>query len=175
MLVRLPFFTFMKKHIIIFLIALATTISATAYDFTDSGLYYNITGEGTCEVTYRTKPSQPYYNGKINATIPATVSYNGKSYTVTAIGQSAFDYCQSLKSIVLPNTVTVIGNNAFAECSNLTSITLPAGLATIEYQSFYNCTNLANIILPSSLKTIERGAFYLCKSPSSRLRSMPIK
>ena len=47
-------------------------------------------------------------------TISSYVSYNGKSYTVTAIDDNAFKG-NSFGSITIPPTVTSIGENAFAE------------------------------------------------------------
>ena len=47
--------------------------------------------------------------------IPETV----EGYTVTAIGESAFDGNQYLVSIDLPDTITIIGKRAFAGCTKL--------------------------------------------------------
>ena len=48
-------------------------------------------------------------NGVIE--IPSTVSYEGKEYSVTAIGSFAFHECTKLKSIIIPNGVTTIGES----------------------------------------------------------------
>ena len=57
--------------------------------------------------------------------ISSTVEYNGVTYSVTSIGDSAFSYCSSLTSITIPDSVTSIGGGAFLGCTSLTSITLP--------------------------------------------------
>lgn len=44
------------------------------------------------------------------------------SNSVTRIGDSAFEYCDSLTSITIPNSVTSIGDSAFSNCSELTQI-----------------------------------------------------
>lgn len=41
-------------------------------------------------------------------------------YSVTEIGDYAFEGCKKLKSIALPDSVTKIGDWAFNECENLT-------------------------------------------------------
>ena len=47
--------------------------------------------------------------------IPDTI--NG--YPVTSIGNSAFEDCDSLTSITIPDGVTSIGDSAFSRCKNL--------------------------------------------------------
>ena len=56
-------------------------------------------------------------------TIPETVEYNGTTYKVTKIGESAFEGNTSLTKITIPSSVKEIGYNAFKGCSNLESIT----------------------------------------------------
>ena len=48
--------------------------------------------------------------------IPKAVSYGGATYSVTMIGDSAFDDCRYLTSLTLPNSVTTIGDYAFSDC-----------------------------------------------------------
>lgn len=51
------------------------------------------------------------YSGKI--AIPEFVTYNGKTYPVTCIGNAAFTECSDLTSVTIPNSVTTIENFAF--------------------------------------------------------------
>ena len=51
--------------------------------------------------------------------VPDSVSYGAKKYPVTAIGDSAFFYCQTVKKVVLPNTIESIGKYAFDLCSKM--------------------------------------------------------
>ena len=103
-------------------VALLATTCLWAYDFQSGDLYYNITSSAepyTVEVTK---------NGTDTLTsvvIPASVEYNGITYAVASIGESAFYACTSLTSISIPNSVTTIGYLAFTGCSSLTSITIP--------------------------------------------------
>lgn len=63
------------------------------------------------------------YTGKSeNLTIPESFSYEGYTFKVTSIGYSAFYGCESLKSVIIPNSVTSIGTFAFDECTNLTNV-----------------------------------------------------
>lgn len=103
-------------------VALLATTCLWAYDFQSGDLYYNITSSSepfAVEVTN---------NGTYTLTsvvIPASVEYNGITYAVASIGESAFYACTSLTSISIPNSVTTIGYLAFTGCSSLTSITIP--------------------------------------------------
>ncbi len=78
------------------------------------------------------------------------------------IGTSAFEYCQELSSIVIPNKVTSIGSSAFENCINLASVTLGNSVETIGSYAFYECSSLSSIIIPNSVKTIGSNAFYNC-------------
>ena len=56
--------------------------------------------------------------------IPETVTYYNKTYTVTEIGESAFENNKNLTEVVIPRSITGIGNNAFKGCVNLQAITV---------------------------------------------------
>ena len=124
-----------KPFLLSLLVALLTTLSLHAYDFQSGDLYYSITGENTVEVT----SDGNNYQGLTTATIPATVTNNGTTYSVTSIGEWAFYTCSSLTSITLPNSVTSIGEYAFYQCSSLTSITLPNSIKSIGTDAFLEC------------------------------------
>ena len=75
-----------------------------------------------------------------------------------SIGDSAFSYC-GITGIVIPDTVTYIGNGAFSSCKNLAAVTLPAGLTAISNSMFVLCENLKNITIPDKVVTIGSSAF----------------
>jgi hypothetical protein len=56
--------------------------------------------------------------------IPERVKFAGKKYTVTSIGEAAFDNCDGLTSVTIPNSVTTIGKYAFSDCTSLTLLTI---------------------------------------------------
>ena len=48
--------------------------------------------------------------------IPETITYNGVTYTVTSIGNGAFENNTNLTDVTIPSTITSIGESAFYEC-----------------------------------------------------------
>lgn len=54
--------------------------------------------------------------------IPETVTHEGVEYTVTKIGDEAFEGNYYVMTIGIPSTVTEIGNRAFAGCETLGNI-----------------------------------------------------
>ncbi len=78
-------------------------------------------------------------------TIPESVTYNGSTYAVTSIGAYAFNFCDSLTEIVIPESVTSIGNSAFQDCDSLTEIVIPKGVTSIGSGAFAFCDSLTNI------------------------------
>ena len=83
---------------------------------------------------------------------------------ITKIGIAAFAGCTSLVDITIPSSVTTIGNNAFAKCTCLSSITVPKGITKIEYGTFQECSSLNSIIIPNSVTDIGYDAFKQCTS-----------
>ena len=77
--------------------------------------------------------------------IPATVTHEGETYTVTKIGDNAFYGCSGLTSITIPNSVTSIGNNVFCTCSSLESISIGSGMKSIGSGAFANCPKLTDV------------------------------
>ena len=100
---------------------------------------------------------------------PAGIS--SSTYTIpqgiTAIGDSAFYYCDSLTSVSIPDSVTSIGDSAFSSCVSLTSVTIPDSVTSIGNIAFSFCTSLTSITIPDSVTSIGDGAFYACYSLTS--------
>ena len=96
----------------------------------------------------------------LNMVIPAV--YKGK--TVSGIGDSAFAYSYTLKSVTLPDTITSIGNSAFNTCYSLVSVNIPDGVTSIGDYAFATCQKLKSIAIPNGVTTIEKGAFSGCSS-----------
>ena len=94
--------------------------------------------------------------------IPETVTYDGNTYTVTSIGERAFQYCSGLTSVTIGNSVTSIGSSAFYACSGLASITIPNSVTSIDNYAFYDCSSLTSITIPNSVTSIGNYAFYGC-------------
>ena len=156
-----------------------------AQNFTIGDLNYSVNIDGaTVTVTGHMDGSTA--SGTLD--IPESVSYNGISYTVTAIGNTAFSDCFGLTGdLTIPNcvtfigssafkgcrgfnghltlsdNVTVIGDEAFSGCINLTgNLTIPNSLTTIHSSVFASCFGFSSLTIPNSVTTIKRGAFSQC-------------
>ena len=116
-------------------------------------LEYSVLDDGTVEITD--------YNGSAK-TVDIPEKINGKS--VTSIGDCAFRYCTSLKSITIPNSVMEIGSSAFSGCSSLTSITILNSVTEIGVYAFKGCTSLTSITIPNSVTNIGDSTFWGCSS-----------
>ena len=123
---------------------------------------YKIINEGM-ELSVSSKLS--HYSGRV--VIPENVSYKGKSYKVTSIGDRAFVGCRDLTSIIIPNSVTSIGDGAFISCKGLTSITIPNSVKSIGLGAFEWCDGLISISIPYSVKSIGQCAFLGCSALTS--------
>ncbi len=144
----------MKKLIFTFILATLCGISAFAYDFSavcSSGqtLYYNITSYAypyTVKVISQNQNS-PFYSSYPtgNLIIPSSVTYNGRTFSVTALANSAFFGCSGLTTVTIPNSVTSIGDLAFRNCSGLTTVTIPNSVTSIGSDAFYNCSGLVSV------------------------------
>ena len=81
--------------------------------------------------------------------------------SVTSIGQSAFESCFSLDSLIIKDAATSIGASAFDGCSHLTTLSLGKNITTIGDYAFQGCSYLTNVTIPESVTSIGRQAFYL--------------
>lgn len=113
--------------------------------------------------------------------IPETVVNNGTTYTVTEIGDRAFD-CRlvdstpykdyvgkpNFVSIKIPKTITRIGAYAFRLCGDLTTnsglvnviFDSESQLKLIDHDAFANCCAIREFELPREVETIGDNAFW---------------
>ena len=102
-----------------------------------------------------------------NITIPATIVYNGQTYTVTSIGHQAFLSCGNLTSVTIPGSVISIDSYAFASCHSLTSVTIPDSVTSIGGYAFGGCSSLTEVTIPDSVTVIDSGTFIECTDLTS--------
>ena len=124
----------MKQKLFTLFLALITSMGlAHSSDTQVDGLWYDFNATTkTASVTYHGSSYDEYsdeYTGSI--VIPPSVTYNEEVYSVTSIGEWAFESCTGLTSIQIPNSVTSIGDYAFYGCSGLSTIAIGNGVTSI--------------------------------------------
>nr|MCR5606771.1 leucine-rich repeat domain-containing protein [Treponema sp.] len=72
--------------------------------------------------------------------------------TVSRIEANAFDHCNKLTQIIIPERVNYIGGFAFADCVGLKSLKLPAGITHI-YEGTLSKVN-CSVVIPASVEFI---------------------
>lgn len=134
------------------IISLLFPVTAIAHNFEVDGIYYLLNGNNV-SVTYKGWFYNQYtneYSGDV--IIPETVTFNGITYTVTEIDNSAFEECSDLTSVIIPNSVTKMGYSAFSRCSSLESVTCLAETPPVLYiygrDSFQNVN--ATLYVPAA-------------------------
>ena len=135
-------------------------LPSLAHHFEINGIFYNKTSDNTVAVTYKGYSYDSYSNEYAgDVVIPSSVDYNGTTYSVTSIGESAFEGCSSLTSVVIGNSVTSIGSSAFSGCSRLTEIKCWATTPpTIYSNTFSNYS--AYLYVPVGCKSVYKSAGY---------------
>lgn len=155
----------------------------------NQGLTYTLNADHTATVANYDN-STP--DGVID--IPDTVTKDNIDYTVTAIGNNAFESL-NVSSVFIPATVTSIGPFAFRFCKFLATVTfaedshlksiglgafygteqaypkfkeikIPDSVETIGNAAFRYCQNLERIALPSALQTLSNVTFFGCTALS---------
>ena len=134
----------------------------------DQGLMYILNADHTATVANYDNRTP---DGVID--IPDTVISGGQTYTVTAIGVSAFGSFSTrinVSSVFIPATVRSIGSHAFIYCNALTTVTFAEGsqLKSIGSNAFWGSEHLyprfKEIKIPDSVETIGNGAFRHCQN-----------
>ena len=169
------------KHLFqlsLLLLAFLLPATALAHDFEVDGIYYQVIGSQATVTNRGTASSlnNNDYPGDVN--IPPTVTYNGKTYSVTAISHSAFYGCSKMTSITIPNSISSIGYyQTFDGCTGLSSIKVAND--NPYYDSRNNCNAIIetasnkliagckNTVIPNTVTSIGNFAFYQCSSLTS--------
>ncbi len=145
----------MKKRFVSLLVALSITLTflpigaVAAPPIKIGNLKYTVNADGQSVTVSGTSGSPTQLN------IESSISYKDKNYTVTKIATWAFNECNTLTEVTLPNTVDEIGYQAFFKCSNLTNVTIPEGVKKIGQAAFYGCSQLTSITIPSTITNMD--------------------
>ena len=150
--------TYFMRRTFILLLILVTSVNGWAVSFTVDGINYNITDANGLVVAVTS--STPKYQGSV--TIPATVTYNGKNYSVKAIGENAFKQCTDLTSVTIGSNIETVGYAAFSGCTNLTEINWSNNIKKLDTYAFNDCSALTHAELSSSLEEMGVAVFSGC-------------
>ncbi len=154
---------FMKTAAVLAIVILSVVVAASATGQPDvdaatksaviDGATYNLMD--TYEATYVQSPSGPAI------TVPSSVTYQGKEYTVTGIGSNAFKSKAGIVSVALPDTVVSIPSSCFNGCSSLASVDL-GGVTAIPSSCFAG-TAFTSVSM-DNVASVGSSAFKLCSS-----------
>lgn len=149
----------MKKRFVSLLVALSITltflpigaVAAAPNKITKEELKYTVNADEKSVTVSGTsgKPTQ--------LTIESSISDKDKNYTVTKIAMWAFNKCNSLTEVTIPNTVIEIDYQAFYYCPNLKKVTIHEGVKTIGQTAFIGCTQLTSITIPGTIKNMDQA------------------
>ncbi len=149
----------MKKILLLFVMAMALLPARmTAYDFKEGSIYYNVNGQ-EATVTYG-EPEYNSYSG--NVVIPEQVTHNGTTYTVTALGSSAFNRSSGLTAVTIPNTIKSIGEHCFCYCISLQNVVIPNSVEKLGRCAFHTCSNLKSAVIGNSVTVLDEYCFQYC-------------
>ena len=168
-----------RKHYILSLLALLASINAFAA-VTIGNFGYEFSGD---------EATVTWVGATRSIDIPSTVTYDGKTYTVTRIANGAFNSTSSslyYTSISFPETLTYIeggtldrttwyrnqpdglvyaGKVAYKYKGTMpsdTHIDISEGTLGIAGEAFYGFSGLTSVTIPNSVKVIGIRAFYNC-------------
>ncbi len=144
---------------ILFAAAVAFATASSLWAWTD----YAIVGGCRCE--YVVEDGEATITGNWSADKPTgdvTIPSSLGGCPVTGIGEWAFETCDGLTGVEVPESVRHIGGYAFQGCRSLASVTLGAGVTDIGDFAFLDCGALVDVTLPDSLRNIGERAFMSC-------------
>lgn len=128
-----------------------------------------ISGEGAIKNFYKDGDTWAINGERFNVTIKSVILEEG----ITKIGNYAFQQCENLTSIVIPDSVSSYGNEPFVGCTQL----ITSGPANGDYNIKIDCKTkdlhtrfeyfpyLSSVVIPDGVETIG-NAFYNCNQLS---------
>ena len=94
------------------------------------------------------------------------LDYNGEDSIVTiprgvTMICDAFDGCDFIQKVIIPDSVTRIGTSAFDDCDSLNDVVIPPNITIIEERAFHACNSLSTIEISDNVFYIGCDAFCL--------------
>lgn len=96
--------------------------------------------------------------------IPAQVTYEDYTYTVTLITPAGFFCLTELQEIELPSTLKWIRSSAFENCKVLKTLEIPDNVWRIDGNAFKDCLQLESVVIPYNVTKMASDAFTGCSS-----------
>ena len=148
----------MKKLFITTFVILIVITKLTAQSFTVGNLNYSVNDDGvSVTVTGYIDDMEPLV-------IPESVNYDGIDYTITVIGDSAFNsyVWNGQDALVIPNSVTRIEDYAFCYAVCGQHLILSDSLTYIGNHAFYQANFKDELVIPNTVNHIGDWAFAFC-------------
>ena len=90
--------------------------------------------------------------------------YFPENSQLTTVGNTVFNKCANLKTIIFGDKLSTLGTNMFQGCTSLVEVRLPNAMTSIPANLFANCADLTTVNIPTSVTTIGNAAFQNCAS-----------
>jgi len=158
-----------------FLLLTATLLLAQvfAYDFSVNGIFFKIKVPASANKVAVTANSENGNSYSGNIVIPATVTYNSITYSVTEIDAFTFASSHSVTNITIPASVDTIGDGAFWGCIGLKTLAIPASIKKIGNYVFVADTTLTDITVDAANTNYKSYLGVLYNKNQNKLLTYP--